>query len=148
MLSQKCQTCLLLWKRCAHYQNNLFFQGNIKKWLKKVGDKVKPGDVLVGIETDKATVDFEMQEDGYVAKLMFPDGAKDVPLGTVIAILVENKSMIASFETYGSQAAPAKAASAQAAPAKAAAAKPASNLPDHVRLEMPNLSPTMEKVNL
>ena len=53
-----------------------------------------------------------MQEYGYVAKLMFPDGAKDVPLGTVIAILVENKSMIASFETYGSQAAPAKAASA------------------------------------
>lgn len=68
--------------------------------------------MLVGIETDKATVDFEMQEDGYVAKLMFPDGAKDVPLGTVIAILVENMSMIASFETYGSQAAPAKAASA------------------------------------
>lgn len=35
-------------------------KGNIAKWLKKVGDKVKPGDALCGIETDKAVVDFEM----------------------------------------------------------------------------------------
>ena len=40
-------------------------KGNIAKWAKKVGDKVAPGDVLAQIETDKATVDFEMQEEGY-----------------------------------------------------------------------------------
>jgi pyruvate dehydrogenase E2 component (dihydrolipoamide acetyltransferase) len=35
-------------------------KGNISKWLKKEGDKVSPGDILASIETDKATVDFEM----------------------------------------------------------------------------------------
>lgn len=56
-------------------------QGNIKSWGKKVGDMIAPGDVLASIETDKAVVDFEMQEDGYVAALLFDAGAKDVPLG-------------------------------------------------------------------
>lgn len=65
-------------------------KGNIKSWNKKVGDKIKPGDVLCGIETDKAVVDFEMQDEGYIAKIMYPEGTKDVELGKVIAILVEN----------------------------------------------------------
>lgn len=42
------------------------------------------------IETDKATVDFEMQEDGFVAKLLFPEGAKDIALGRELAILASN----------------------------------------------------------
>ena len=54
-----------------------------------MGDKVKPGDALCGIETDKAVVDFEMQEEGYIAKILYPEGAKDVKLGEVIAILVD-----------------------------------------------------------
>lgn len=45
-------------------------KGNLAKWHKKVGEQVGPGDVLAGVETDKATVDFEMQEEGYVAKLL------------------------------------------------------------------------------
>ena len=60
----------------------------------KVGDKVSPGDVLCGIETDKGTVDYEMQEEGYIAKIMYADGAKDVLLGEVIAILVEDEKDI------------------------------------------------------
>lgn len=50
-------------------------QGNIKSWNKKVGDSVAPGDVLASIETDKAVVDFEMQEEGYVAAILYPEGA-------------------------------------------------------------------------
>jgi len=46
--------------------------------------------VLAGIETDKAVVDFEMQEEGFIAKLLFAEGSKDIKLGTPIAILVEN----------------------------------------------------------
>ena len=42
-------------------------QGKITKWNFKVGDKVGPGDVLAEIETDKSSVGFELQEDGYVA---------------------------------------------------------------------------------
>ncbi len=67
-------------------------------WNVKVGDKVSPGDVLCSIETDKATVDFEMQEEGYVAKLCYEAGTKDIPLGTLIAILVEDSSDIKKFQ--------------------------------------------------
>ena len=54
------------------------------KWLVKEGDKISPGDVICEIETDKASVGFEVQEDGYIAKLMVPAGTKDIKLGTVI----------------------------------------------------------------
>jgi pyruvate dehydrogenase E2 component (dihydrolipoamide acetyltransferase) len=83
-------------------------KGNIAKWLKKEGDSIKPGDILAQIETDKATVDFEMQEEGYIAKLMYPEGAKDVKLGQVVAIIVESKDDVAKFKDYqGASAAPA-----------------------------------------
>lgn len=88
-------------------------KGNISKWLKKVGDKVKPGDALCGIETDKAVVDFEMQEDGYIAKLCYPEGAKDVPLGEPVAILVDDIKDIPAFADWtkgGKVAAVAKVA--------------------------------------
>jgi pyruvate dehydrogenase E2 component (dihydrolipoamide acetyltransferase) len=61
---------------------------------------VSPGDILAEIETDKATVDFEMQEEGYVAKLMYPEGAKDIALGKVVAILVDKKEDIAKFKDF------------------------------------------------
>ena len=80
---------------------------------------------MAAIETDKAVVDFEMQEEGYVAKLMFNEGAKDVPLGAPVAIIVESKDDIAAFANYdgssGASASPAQPA-AQAAPAQAAPA--------------------------
>lgn len=120
----------------------------------KVGDKVKPGVVLAGIETDKAVVDFEMQEEGFIAKLLFPEGAKDIKLGTPIAILVENQKDIAAFTEYaaGTSASETKAestpAKAEVTQAKAApATKPTATYPDHIKLAMPNLSPTMEKVS-
>ena len=62
-----------------------------------MGDEVAPGDVLAAIETDKAVVDFEMQEEGYVAALLYDEGAKDVPLGKIVAILVEDKEDVAAF---------------------------------------------------
>lgn len=115
----------------------------------KVGDKVSPGDVLCGIETDKATVDYEMQEEGYIAKIMYADGAKDVLLGEVIAILVEDEKDIKAFENFTGDAAEASTpAPAQSEPVKAAQAAPAKSYPDHIVLEMPNLSPTMEKGNI
>ena len=84
-------------------------KGNIKSWEKQVGDEIAPGDVLASIETDKAVVDFEMQEEGFVAKLLYPENAKDVILGSPVAIIVENKEDIAAFANYDG-AAPAQAA--------------------------------------
>jgi len=116
-----------------------------------VGDEIAPGDVLASIETDKAVVDYEMQEEGYVAWIGYEAGAKDVPLGSPMAIIVENKEDIAAFANYdgsGASAPAQEAAPVQAAPSQpAAAAAPATNYPEHMALEMPNLSPTMEKVS-
>lgn len=60
--------------------------------------------MLASIETDKAVVDFEMQEEGFVAKILYPAGAKDVPLGSVIAVLVEKKDNIPAFASYTGKA--------------------------------------------
>jgi pyruvate dehydrogenase E2 component (dihydrolipoamide acetyltransferase) len=48
--------------------------GNIMKWLKKEGDKLEAGDVICEVETDKATVGFEVQEEGFLAKIIKPEG--------------------------------------------------------------------------
>lgn len=57
--------------------------GNIGAWQKKVGDSIAPGDVLVEIETDKAQMDFEFQEEGTIAKILRDAGEKDVAVGSV-----------------------------------------------------------------
>jgi pyruvate dehydrogenase E2 component (dihydrolipoamide acetyltransferase) len=57
--------------------------GNIGAWQKKPGDTLAPGDVLVEIETDKAQMDFEFQEDGILAKILKESGEKDVAVGNV-----------------------------------------------------------------
>jgi pyruvate dehydrogenase E2 component (dihydrolipoamide acetyltransferase) len=59
-------------------------QGNIASWKVKEGDVIKPGSVVAEIETDKAAVDLEVQEDGIVAKLVQPAGTKDIPVGSPI----------------------------------------------------------------
>ena len=57
--------------------------GNIGTWQKKAGDTLAPGDVLVEIETDKAQMDFEFQEEGVLAKILKESGEKDVAVGNV-----------------------------------------------------------------
>jgi pyruvate dehydrogenase E2 component (dihydrolipoamide acetyltransferase) len=104
-------------------------KGNIAKWRAKEGDKLGPGDILAEVETDKATVDFEMQEEGYLAKLLVPEGAKDIEVGNLVAIMVEDEADIAAFKDYTPEDAPA-AKAAPAAPAQAAqAATPAPQAP-------------------
>jgi pyruvate dehydrogenase E2 component (dihydrolipoamide acetyltransferase) len=62
--------------------------GNIGAWQKKVGDIVSPGDVLVEIETDKAQMDFEFQEEGVLVKILKASGEKDVAVGNVRVQLI------------------------------------------------------------
>ena len=62
-------------------------EGTLAKWLVKVGDIVKPGDVLAEIETDKATMELEADEGGVVAGLHVEAGAEGVPVGTLIATI-------------------------------------------------------------
>ena len=63
--------------------------GNLAKWIKKEGDKVKPGDVIAEIETDKATMEVEAVDDGVLAKVIIEAGAQNVPVGSLIAIILE-----------------------------------------------------------
>jgi pyruvate dehydrogenase E1 component beta subunit len=62
-------------------------QGKLAKWLKKEGDKVKPGDVLAEIETDKATMEVEAIDEGVLAKILVPDDTDNVAVNTPIAVL-------------------------------------------------------------
>ncbi|KAG5289058.1 dihydrolipoamide S-acetyltransferase [Histoplasma ohiense] len=74
--------------------------GNIGAWQKKAGDVLSPGDVLVEIETDKAQMDFEFQEEGVLAKILKEAGEKDVAVGNPIAVMVEEGTDISSFESF------------------------------------------------
>ena len=64
-------------------------EGNLAKWLKKEGDKVKAGDVIAEIETDKATMEVEAVDEGILGKILVPAGTQKVPVNDVIAILLE-----------------------------------------------------------
>src|ERR1043165_7036738 len=64
-------------------------KGNLAKWLKKEGDKVKAGDVIAEIETDKATMEYEAIDDGVLAKIVVPEGTQDVPVNQLIAVLAQ-----------------------------------------------------------
>ncbi|XP_063406744.1 dihydrolipoyllysine-residue acetyltransferase component of pyruvate dehydrogenase complex-like [Mytilus trossulus] len=74
--------------------------GTINSWQKKEGDKVAEGDLLAEIETDKATMGFESSEEGYLAKIFHPAGSKDVPIGKLLCIIVENEEDVAAFKDY------------------------------------------------
>ncbi|GJQ10357.1 hypothetical protein GpartN1_g2148.t1 [Galdieria partita] len=73
-------------------------QGNIIDWKKKEGDKLAPGDVIADIETDKATMEFECQEDGYLAKILLKAGTQDIPIGKPVAVLVEDEDELPAFK--------------------------------------------------
>lgn len=62
-------------------------KGTLAKWLVREGDAVKPGDLIAEIETDKATLDFEVTDEGVIASITVPAGTEDVTVGTVIAII-------------------------------------------------------------
>ncbi len=75
-------------------------EGNIATWLKKEGDKVAPGDVLAEIETDKATMEVEAIEEGILAKIIVPQGAENVPVNSLIAVLLEDGEDIDVLDSF------------------------------------------------
>ena len=102
-------------------------KGNLAKWLKKEGDKVKSGDVIAEIETDKATMEVEAVDEGTLAKILVPEGTQDVPVNNVIAVLAGDGEDVKAAGAAAASAAPPKPAAAETpapkpAPAPAAAA--------------------------
>jgi len=83
-------------------------EGNLAKWTKKEGDKVKAGDVIAEIETDKATMEVESIDDGVMGKHMVPAGAQGVKVNELIALLLaegENKKALESYKPKAGAAA-------------------------------------------
>ena len=113
-------------------------QGNIVAWKKKEGDPVQPGDIYCEVETDKATIEWEAQEEGFLAKILKGDGSQNIDVGVPVAILVESEDDIAAFASYsgGDEAAPASTNAT------------ASSFPAHDVMSMPALSPTMSEGTL
>ena len=96
-------------------------KGNLAKWLKKEGDKVKSGDVIAEIETDKATMEVEAADEGTLGKILVPEGTADVAVNTPIAVILgegEDKTAIKATKPAQQQKAtesapPAKAEKSQ-----------------------------------
>ncbi|CAD8061112.1 unnamed protein product [Paramecium sonneborni] len=133
--------------------------GNIQKYLKKVGDPITAGDVLCEVETDKATVGFEMQDEGFLAQILVPEGSKGVKVGQLVALIVPKQSDVASFANYKDSSSkqaeqsiatskPAQQAQQSSSPQQAPSKASVGGFPKHSKLGLPALSPTMEKGNL
>jgi pyruvate dehydrogenase E2 component (dihydrolipoamide acetyltransferase) len=127
-------------------------EGNLAKWHVKVGDKVKPGDIIAEIETDKATMEVEAVDEGTVTKLLVEEGAQGVKVNAVIAELdgdgggAAPKPPAAKGEAKADPGPPAsRPASAQAANAPAVA-KNAGQEPGGPRLRASPLAKRLAKM--
>ena len=105
-------------------------KGNLAKWLKKEGDKVKSGDVIAEIETDKATMEVEAVDEGTIAKILVPEGTQDVAVNDVIAVMAGDGEDVKAAGAGAASAPPPKAAEKPAeAPAPKPVAAPAAAAP-------------------
>ena len=68
-------------------------EGKLAKWLKKVGDDVRSGDVIAEIETDKATMEVEAVDEGRLSQILVEEGTEGVPVNTPIAVLGEGEAV-------------------------------------------------------
>lgn len=74
--------------------------GTISRWALKVGDSFGAGDVICSIETDKASMDFEAQDEGIVAKILVDAGATEIPCGTPIMVSVDDSASVSAFVNW------------------------------------------------
>ncbi|QXM24844.1 pyruvate dehydrogenase complex E1 component subunit beta [Elioraea tepida] len=108
-------------------------EGKLAKWLKKEGERIKAGEVIAEIETDKATMEVEAVDEGILARIVVPEGTEGVAVNSVIAVLEEEGAAAAPAPTPASKPLapvappapnPAMASLAPAAPAAVAASAP------------------------
>ncbi|KAH8673900.1 biotin-requiring enzyme [Xylariales sp. PMI_506] len=101
-------------------------EGNIASWKVKEGDSYSAGDVLLEIETDKATMDVEAQDDGIMVKIMQGDGSKGVQVGTRIGVMAETGDDISSLEIPAESMSVQSEAKQEAAPSQSTETAPKS----------------------
>ncbi len=94
-------------------------EGNLARWLKKEGDKVKPGEVIAEIETDKATMELEAVDAGVLAKILVQAGSENVPINSLIAVVLEDgesEEDLKNMDLSSTSVSPAPQAAAVEAP--------------------------------
>jgi len=93
-------------------------EGKISKWVAAEGEAIPPGEIYCDIETDKASVAYEAQDDGFLAKILVQAGDHMVEVGAPIGIIVDDKEDVAAFANYvhGAAAEPAKPEAVAPAP--------------------------------
>jgi pyruvate dehydrogenase E1 component beta subunit len=97
-------------------------KGNLAKWVKGVGDRIRSGDIIAEIETDKATMEVEATDEGTLGKILIPEGTADVAVNTPIAVILSDGE---------------DAGAVSQAPAAARAEAPAPAAPTPVAVEAP-----------
>eukprot|EP00584_Thalassiosira_punctigera_P006304 CAMPEP_0172530496 /NCGR_PEP_ID=MMETSP1067-20121228/4212_1 /TAXON_ID=265564 ORGANISM="Thalassiosira punctigera, Strain Tpunct2005C2" /NCGR_SAMPLE_ID=MMETSP1067 /ASSEMBLY_ACC=CAM_ASM_000444 /LENGTH=507 /DNA_ID=CAMNT_0013314715 /DNA_START=87 /DNA_END=1610 /DNA_ORIENTATION=+ len=117
--------------------------GSISAWNVEEGAAFAAGDVICSVETDKATVDFEAQDEGVVAKHLVGAGSGEIPCGTPIMVTVEDEGDVAAFKDFVAEAGAEPAAEAPAAEEAPPAAAPA---PAAAAPTPPAAAPTGERV--
>ena len=116
-------------------------EGKIVAWSKKVGDKVSSGDVLLVVESDKADMDVESFDDGYLGAILTPEGGT-AEVGATVAIIVDSLDQVGKDVGPASAAAAAVATPVTSPPAPSSAAPPAGS---YEQILMPALSSTMKE---
>src|SRR5438105_12374328 len=84
-------------------------EGKIARWVKSEGESVRAGDVLAEIETDKATMEVEVVDEGVLAKIVIPEGTDHVAVNTPIALIAENGEDVGALKAKPLPKAPAQA---------------------------------------
>ncbi|XP_053977827.1 dihydrolipoyllysine-residue acetyltransferase component of pyruvate dehydrogenase complex, mitochondrial-like [Hylaeus volcanicus] len=117
--------------------------GTIVKWFKKEGDKIEPGDAIADIQTDKAVITMEVDDEGVLAKIIVPEGTKDIKVGTLIALTVEPDEDWKAVEMPDTASAAPTVSAPSVSPGATAASVSAEPPPGQNNISMPALSPTM-----
>ncbi|KAJ6500614.1 pyruvate dehydrogenase X component [Mycena sanguinolenta] len=99
-------------------------EGGIAAWKKKNGESFTAGDVLLEIETDKATIDVEAQDDGVMGMIVVPDGSKNIVVGKVIALLAEEGDDISNLQPPQDDVSPRRKQQPEAATASSTPPSP------------------------
>lgn len=108
-------------------------RGGIARWNKAEGDAVAVGDILAEVQTDKAVMEMESMEEGYLAKILVPSGdADDIPVGKAVCVMVDDPAHISAFKDYvASEDVDAADTQGASAPAEASAARAVLERPDY-----------------
>jgi pyruvate dehydrogenase E2 component (dihydrolipoamide acetyltransferase) len=101
-------------------------EGNLAKWLKKEGDRIKAGDVIAEIETDKATMEVEAVDEGTLGKIVVASGTQGVKVNDVIGLILEEGESKDALAGAGAKSAPQSAATVPSPPAAKSAVAPVS----------------------